>query len=353
MHYYDLHGIARVQSQVALYELEYFRCNEFSNPDIIVNTTSSVTSGIHLRRSLIADDYAVFHKIKYTEHLGSLGAQFSIDFSGPIKVSVNNVISRSRHVLYVNLVEPILRFVMISKGYVLLHAACIDMNGHGILLSAPPDTGKTTAVLKAIKHGFSFLSDDMTIISPPKTAMCFPKPMTISAHTLKTAAIVSNNGFGGIGMHIRSLVHSREGRESMRKLARYNVPIFTFNAVGQTLIRPPKFKIEDVMGCVKILDRTNVDTLCFLQLGGEEAVNIPIETALANAIENSDDAFLFPPYRELLDYINIGGRSAKDLLKEEREMLRKFLQGISCYILRSSSKSWYQMVDPIAYKAVV
>jgi len=353
LYYYCIHGIARVQSQVALYELEYFECKEFSNPDIIVSVTSSITSGIHLRRSLIADEYAVYHKIKYTEHFGSLGAQFSIDFSGPIKISINGVIARSRHVLYVNLLEPIVRFLMISKGYVLLHAACIDMNGHGILLSAPPDTGKTTAVLKSLKHGFSFLSDDMTIISPPKTAMCFPKPLTISSHTLKTTTIVSSNGFNGIGIKIRSLVHSREGRESMRKLGNHNVPIFTFNAVGQTLIRPPKFKIEDVMGSVKILDRTNVETLCFLQLGGEEAVNIPVETALANAIENSDDAFLFPPYEELLEYINIGGKSVKILLEEEREMLGKFLQGISCYILRSSSRSWYHMVDPIAHKAVV
>ncbi|MGH9878993.1 MAG: hypothetical protein ACRD5H_15290, partial [Nitrososphaerales archaeon] len=324
-----------------MYELEYFKCDEFSNPDILVSVTGSISSGIHLRRSIIADEYAVSHKIKYTEHLGPLGAQFSIDFSGPVKISVNGVVSRSRHVLYVNLVEPILRFLMISKGYVLLHAACVDTEGRGILLSAPPDTGKTSTVLRCVRENkFSFLADDMTIISLPNNAICFPKAMTISAHTLRTAANVSN-GHLARWLWLRSKVHSEGGRGFMRRLGTHNVPIFTINAVGQTIIRPPKFKIEDVLQQVNILERTRVEKLYFLQREGEGISKIPAETAVTRAIENSDDAFLFPPYREMLNYINIGGKSAGRLLEEERDMLTKFLTSIDSFILKSETRSWY------------
>ena len=60
-------------------------------------------------------------------------------------------------------------------------------SGKGFFLSAPPDTGKTTTVIKCVKQGYYFLSDDMTIINLPNNAVCFPKSMTISAHTYKTA----------------------------------------------------------------------------------------------------------------------------------------------------------------------
>jgi hypothetical protein len=186
--------------------------------------------------------------VKYTEHLGILGAQFAINFfSEKIEITVNKMIAMSKHVLYVNLVEPILRFIFVSKGYVLLHSACIaDEYERGMLLSAPPDTGKTTTVLRCIKSGYSFLSDDMTILDKTNQALCFPKPMTISSHTYNTAKTVSTKKSRGIqNMMLRSLVHSKKGRGLMRSMGKHNVPIFTINTIGQALIKPPKFKIED------------------------------------------------------------------------------------------------------------
>ena len=32
----------------------------------------------------------------------------------------------SHHVLYTNMVEPLLRFMLVSRGYVLLHCAAVD-----------------------------------------------------------------------------------------------------------------------------------------------------------------------------------------------------------------------------------
>jgi hypothetical protein len=335
-----------------LYELEYFTCDEFSdtNADIIICVTDSVTSGVHFRRSIAADESAGSYKVRYSEHFGFVGAEFSINFSDRIEISVNILISLSKHVLYANLVEPILRFLMISKGYVLLHSGCMDLDGQGILLSAPADTGKTTTVLRCLKRGFSFLSDDMTIIRLPEEALCFPKPISISTDTFETA-VLSNTSFGA-GIKLRSLVHSKGGRQFMRKLGRYNVPIFTINAIGQAIINPPKSKIEDLVPSVKIQDRTKVVTLCFLQVGGEEIAKLPADIALTKMIENSDDAFFFPPYKEMLRYINIDRKSAQDLLQEEKNMLEKFLSGVNSLIIKSDSRSWYKLVDRIVHNDV-
>ena len=346
-YYYKIHDIVSVKSEIPLFELEYFACKKLDDPDMIIKRENKIASGFRLRRSIIDDEYLSSNTIKYSEHFGPLGSQFKIKFSHPIEISINYLIARSRHVLYVNLVEPILRFMLISKGYILLHSACLSIDGHAILMSAPPDTGKTTTVLKCVKEGFHFLSDDMTIIRLPNIALCFPKPMTISSHTFETAVSVSEDTSNKSGLKLRSKVHSKGGRKFMRDLSKHNVPIFTFNTVGQMLIKPPKYGINEISKSFKVEEKSVVNKLCFLQTEGEEVVDIDKSTALEKAIENSDDAFLFPPYSELLEYIKIDGKSAHELLEEEKNMLEKLLSGLTCLELKSESKSWNKMVKLI------
>ena len=383
-----------VDSQVPLYELEYFRTEKLPRQaDLIVNVNSNIgnhTGLFHKRRRIIDDNYAAEKRINYTEHFGPFGSQFSIGFSSPIVVTVNALIARSRHVLYVNLVEPLLRFLIISKDHVLLHSACIATSDqNSLLLSAPPDTGKTTTVIKCIREGLGFLSDDMTIITPNQESLCFPKPMTISAHTFN-AAIESSDNTNSIdntpltypdsssssndilrfegqrkislvrsdsaqshnnnnhrgGLRIRSIVHSKGGRQFLRKLGNRNVPIFTINTIGQAIIRPPKFRIEDIVRQrAKIIPKASVDSFFFLERGSkEEIVSIAKDEALTKAIENSDDAFLFPPYKDVLRYLNINGASASDLLLLEKNMVAKLLEKTDTKIVRSESRSWYKAV---------
>jgi hypothetical protein len=254
-------------------------------------------------------------------------------------------------------------------------------------------------VIKCIRRGLGFLSDDMTIITPDLQALCFPKPMTISAHTFHTAveagttslqnstmdlktstqntspatvalsvgpktgdvglgaersgrampigdehATEKDSGKGGL--RIRSLVHSKSGRQFMRRLGNANVPIFTINTIGQAIVRPPKFKIEDIIKQdVKIVPKASIDAFYFLERGeGEEVVPIPKHSALQRAVDNSDDAFLFPPYKEVLQYLKVNGATAAELLSIERQRVEKLLEGISTNVIRSETRSWYKTV---------
>lgn len=350
VYFYNIHNIVGVKSEIPLFELEYFECEDLDKPDMIIKKVSKITKSFRFRRSLLDDEYESSNTIKYSEHFGPLGSQFKINFSYPIEISINYLIAKSRHVLYVNLVEPILRFILISKGYILLHSACLSIDGKAILISAPPDTGKTTTVLKCVKEGFRFLSDDMTIIHLPNTALCFPKPMTISSHTFKTAVNVSEDTSNKSGLKLRSKVHSKGGRQFMRNLSKHNVPIFTFNTVGQMLIKPPKYGINDISKSFMVEEKSTVNTLCFLGVEGEEIAGIDKNTALEKAIENSDDAFLFPPYSDLLEYIKIDGKSAFKMLEEEKQMLKQLLSEVTCLELKSTSKSWNKMVGLIIQK---
>jgi hypothetical protein len=132
----------------------------------------------------------------------------------------------------------------------------------------------------------------------------------------------------------------------MRKLGNKNVPIFTINTVGQTIIRPPKFRIEDIIRQnVKIVAKAPIGSFFFLERGhGEEVVPIEKDVALAKAIENSDDAFLFPPYKDLLRYLKINGANSEEMLTKEKNMIGKLLDNIGTSVIRSESRSWYKVV---------
>ena len=106
-----------------------------------------------------------------------------------IEVIASPLLQRSPHVLYTNVVEPILRWTFASKGYALVHAACFADGDHAFMLTARTDTGKTTTTLKLLDHfPYSFLSDDLTIVCPDGRVLAYPKPLTISRHTVARGA---------------------------------------------------------------------------------------------------------------------------------------------------------------------
>ncbi|MDW0137742.1 MAG: hypothetical protein QOK70_08195, partial [Nitrososphaeraceae archaeon] len=101
-----------------------------------------------------------------------------------------------------------------------------------------------------------------------------------------------------------------------------------------SIVRPPKYSIISILQEVKIKKDTKVDKLYFLKREGNKFIQLDTTTALDLAVENSDDAFIFPPYAELLKYISINGKTAIELLEEEKKLLNSFLSGISCYMVK-------------------
>src|SRR5260370_39490340 len=101
-------------------------------------------------------------------------------------VEVGPLLARSSPVVYTDIIEALLRFIMVSRDRMLLHSACVELDGAGVMLSALTGTGKTGTVLRLLReHRGRFLSDDMTVVDSRGTAWCFPKPLTISSHTLR------------------------------------------------------------------------------------------------------------------------------------------------------------------------
>ena len=81
---------------------------------------------------------------------GRLGFGVAIGLGDRIEATASPLVGRSPHVLYTNVVEPILRWTFAERGYALVHAACLAHGDNAFLVTARTDTGKTTTSLRML-----------------------------------------------------------------------------------------------------------------------------------------------------------------------------------------------------------
>jgi dolichol-phosphate mannosyltransferase len=341
-HLYDIDGVIVIDSAVALPELAMFLTegSGTAEPDLIVNVGRTGGLGTRTRATIVGD---VDHLL-YREHLGSMFANFKIENGPPITVTASPLLARSPHVLYTNVVEALLRFLMVRRGRVLLHAACLDLFGSGVLLSAKTDTGKTSTILRLLNHhGGSFLSDDMVIVDEHGMANRYPKPLTISAHTLRSVPSNRLRLSQRAVLQIQSRVHSKSGRGIGQWLAKSNVPIMSINSLVQIVIPPPKYMITDLVSC-EIHQQIRMSHF-FLIERGPRLISYPThEEALDVLVSNTEDAYGFPPYAKLAPRLVIGGEDYNELRRAEREILAKALSKVAITRVRLDDFSWDEVI---------
>ena len=337
---YDIAGAVTIGSQILLPELEFFRAQWV--PDVEVDIAVRVGDVGHRRprRRAAMIEYADPVTLRYEEHLGRLGANFRVELGSPINIHVGPLLAHSPHVVYTNIVEALLRFVLVSRGKMLLHSACVELGGVGVMLSALTDTGKTATVLRLLRdHGGRFLSDDMTVVDADGSALCFPKPLTISAHTLRAVQADDLTPREWRRLQFQSRLHSKGGRSLALTLSRFNVPIMGINAITQSLVPPPKYTVDRLVPC-RLGSVTDVRELFIIERGAPRVADLDHATTLQRMIENTDDAYGFPPFRYFAPAVSIGGQGYQQLREREREILAGFLSQVRTRVVASDCFGW-------------
>jgi dolichol-phosphate mannosyltransferase len=343
-HLYDVLGLVAIASAVRIRELEYFRVASLPRPaDVDIRVRPVGSPGPRMRPQVTHGPTFV----AYDEHLGRLGANFRLDFRDRIEVTLGPLLARSPHVVYTNVVEALLRFLLASRDRVLLHSATLELDGHGLMLTAPTDTGKTGTVLRLLREqGASFLSDDMTIVEPGGRAWCYPKPLTISSHTLRA---VNQRGLTlseQLRLAVQSRIHSRGGRSIGSRLADMNLPIMALNAVTQAVVPPPKYMADRLVPC-RFARSTTVRNLFVIERGPCELEDVDSRRALDILLANTDDAYGFPPFRYFAPAITIGGEDYRALRAREQALLARFLDGITVRRIVRDDFSWAQAIPEL------
>jgi dolichol-phosphate mannosyltransferase len=343
VYWYDIHGIVTVASEVRLPELERFRVMELADdPDIDVR--------IGKLKAPKAAAGANGHNghIRYTEGPGRLGFGVEIKerVGGGLDVTAAPLLRRSPHVLYTNVVEPILRWTFVGRGFALVHAACFADGERAFLITARTDTGKTTTTLKTLdRHPYSFVSDDLTIVTPEGRVLTYPKPLTISRHTVqavKTPLLSRRERFGLI---FQSRLHSRNGRRFAMLIAKLRIPAATLNAVVQFLVPPPKYHVERLIPTAQIAPEARLTGLVVIERGGLGDAKLHEAEALEILLANCEDAYGFPPYAQIEGFLH--SRNGHDLKAAERAIIEGALRGIPATVLRSETMDWWERMPGV------
>ena len=345
---YDIHGIVTVQSETRLPELERFRIGElFGEPNIRVRLGGFRSRGDHAAKRHSANGRRADGQVmRYREGLGRLGFAVTIRQGERIEAIASPLLRWSPHVLYTNVVEPILRWTFPERGYALVHAACLAAGEDAFLVTARTDTGKTTTSLRMLEgHSYSFVSDDLTLVSPDGRVLTYPKPLTISRHTLKAVRTPLLSRRERIGLLVQSRLHSRSGRRFALILPRTRLPAATINALVQMIVPPPKYHVERLVPGVELAPEARLSGLVVIQRGGEGAASLDEREALETLMRNCDDAYGFPPYPAIEGFLR--GRNGGDLKYVERGIVASALSGLPAAVMRSETMDWWRRLPGV------
>ncbi len=330
---YDIHGIIAVESEGKLPELEPFRVSGLDRPADI-----TVRIGALPRIAPQPTDRFSRH-LRYTERGGNLSFGADILLGETVDVLATPLLRYSPHVLYTNLVEPILRWEFARRGYALAHGACIVRGTDAFMVTARTDTGKTTTMLKLLDaEPYSFIADDLTIVRPNGEVLPYPKPLTISNHTLHAVKRPRLNRLERTTLPLQSRLHSRSGRKFAFILARTGLPVATVNTIVQVIVPPPKYPVQRLIPGVQIAEGAKLAGLLVIQRSGDGFEWLADDDALEILLSNCEDAYGFPPYAFIEDFLL--GASPHDLRQIERQVLAGALEGLPAALLSSTTLDW-------------
>jgi len=341
---YNIDGILSVASEVVLPELERFTTDILPGPADI-----RVRIGQRGAPHALESAPSGAKRIVYDEGWGPLGFWAEIEMGEPIEVTASPLLRWSPHVLYTNLIEPILRWTFVRRGWALVHSACVGFGGKAYLVTAKTDTGKTTTLLRILRQQRrmsdegAFISDDLTLVSPEGKVLTYPKPLTISHHTVQAINAKCLSFGQRLALLFQSRIHSRGGRRFALDLTRSKLPMATINAYVQMLVPPPKYQVNKLIPGVRLEREARLSGLFVIERSiSNQEWDLDGDEALETLLSNCEDAYGFPPYHSIKESLYLV--EGQDLRLRERAIVAEALQNMPAMLIRSSNAEWWRRI---------
>ena len=106
------------------------------------------------------------------------------------------------------LIEPLIYWKGLHKGFLLAHSACVYQGGRGALISAIGGSGKTTLALQLVNRGFGFLSDDLTFVAATGQAFAYPRPLHLFTYVTKHLDFLELSPQSILAIHFKDIVRA-------------------------------------------------------------------------------------------------------------------------------------------------
>jgi len=345
IYYYSIHGIITAASEVILPELTPFQVEQpIERPTmrVLIGKPSRT-----MRPELRAEDSTMRHTY-YSEIFGRLGFQAEINVGKRIEIVASPLLRYSPHVLYTNVVEPVLRWAFVERGFALVHGATIAYDNRAYMITARTDTGKTTTLLKILNQQrrgsdkAAFISDDMTLLGQDGQVLTYPKPLTISHHTVRAVNPEVLTTKERLALLIQSRIHSRSGRKIAFWMRNSNLPMATINAIVQWIVPPPKYAVDRLVPNVKFAQSLCLAGLFVIERGVEAEATIEQNEAVEVLLSNCEDAYGFPPYESIKEFLYLS--NGVDLRVAEQKIIRSVFELLPATLVRSSNLAWWRHI---------
>jgi len=159
----------------------------------------------------------------------------------------------------------ILTVKLLEKGFTPIHSAAFSLGTNGFLVCGPPDIGKSLTVVLALKHGYKFLSEDITVTDGRRV---FTNPYTftfLQIHGFEKASI----------------------RLAFWKFIYRNFPPLSY------WIKPPRILLHQRIREVNIERNAEIKSIFFLDKGKESLKKIGSEEALMKFLSINRNEFSY------------------------------------------------------------
>lgn len=326
--YYDIHGILKVASQIPLADLAYFRVDSLSGDhDLLIRVDRHGTPS------------RVSGAICYDEHLGRFGFGLTVIPGEYTEIVVSPLLETSPAFVFVNVVEPVLRWQLLARGYALAKAAAVRLPGAGpaVLVAGGTDLSEGLGRL-GLRYSMEFMGDDAVIVERTGMAYCYPKPVTANRDMLRGQRARRT----ALSYRLRRLLYSRPIRALGLFFSRRQLPAATANTYLQRLIPQPKFQMADLLPEIAYAEKAAVEAIVILLKEGETGPVSDVDEAVALLSRRDFPYSGFQPYPLLVE--QLASWDGKDWAAEERALLRALVIAPGVVRRHTTASDWWEVV---------
>lgn len=339
---YDIHDILTIKSTEPLLNdafHRYFSTPEVSNPDVVIEAERN----FHVDTSDLSRHDLWFYGaegrdlVYYEDEFFGRDDKVLLEglFEDTTVIRANTVdriTPRSRGSLS-DLLEIVLDYKFIERGYTTLHSAALSKGGKAILLAGFPNVGKTLSTLYLLKQGFSYMGDDNGFICEDGTVLAYPTTSSIGYHDFVKFIEPSDVGYVDYYRHLARVWPMQ-------------------NKIVERLFDYPEIYLPDI-GKYTQGDTAQTAVACCLEIGDRRVE--PVETdELTRKILTSTD-YSRPrlwqnPFIWIHSYFN--DVQLDEVRQREREIVRRFLGETEGYVLACKQRDWDTVLDDVLDEVV-
>jgi glycosyltransferase involved in cell wall biosynthesis len=325
-YFYNVHHILAIESQVVLADLQHFAIdNPGKDIDIQIRLDRQGTPS-HLPGG-----------ISYDERLGRFGFGMTVLPGEFLQIVVSPLLERSPSFLFTNIVEPVMRWSLVSKGYAMVKAASVTSGESAVLIHVERDLGQVMSIL-CRQYGYQFMADDLTIVDRGGTVYSYPKPVTVNQHMMRESK--RSPGFRDrVFLWGQRLLYTRFARRAGLWLSDRNLPAATLNTYLQWLVPQPKDMLGEVYSGISYGE----PAICSQIIGALEHKKVRDDDqveAMINGLQQGEESAGFQPHPLLAKRLRYG--HGVDLMLEERMIIKNLVETSLLRRFESEHGDWWE-----------